>query len=252
MIKAGIDVGARNVKVVILKRLQVVAKTIELTGFNIKESLDKAFEKALHESGEHRELVEKIVATGAAADLVSFATKKVSTVGAMAKAGVFYFPSAKTVIDVGAEDARTSKCDDKGKLLDFVVNDRCAAGAGAFIEAMTRALELKLEEMGPLSLKSTKSIPMNAQCVIFGESEVVTLIHNKTAKEDIARAVYDAMADRVSSMVRRIGINKDVVLMGGVARDIGFVDALKRKLGVDLSIPTDPDFAGAVGAALSS
>jgi bzd-type benzoyl-CoA reductase Q subunit len=166
-------------------------------------------------------------------------------------AGSYLFPKARTVIDVGAEDARAVKCDEKGNIVDFVANDRCAAGAGAFIESMTRALELKLEEMGTMSLKAEKAIPMNAQCVIFGESEVVSLIHQRTPKEDIARAVYDAMTDRISSMVRRLGINNDVVLMGGVARDIGLITSLKKNLGVEIYIPEEPEFASALGAALS-
>jgi benzoyl-CoA reductase subunit D len=170
---------------------------------------------------------------------------------AIAKAGNYYFPKARTVIDVGAEDARAVKTDDKGNVAGFVANDRCAAGAGAFVEAMTRALELSLEEMGTLSLTSDKAIPMNAQCVIFGESEVVSLIHAGTTKANIARAVYDAMSDRISSMVRRLGINPDVVLMGGVAKDIGLVNSLKKNLRLDtLFIPEEPEFAGAVGAAL--
>lgn len=251
MITAGIDIGARNIKVVILKDSKVLSKNMDLCGFEIKASAEQVFQKALKDTGITEKDIKHIIATGAGVDMAPYATGKISMVGAIARAGVFLFPSARTVIDVGAEDARAAKCDEKGNLLDFVVNDRCAAGAGAFIEAMTRALELKLEEMGPLSLKSEKAIPMNAQCVIFGESEVVTLIHSQTSKADIARAVYDAMADRVSSMVRRLGVNQDVVLMGGVARDIGFIDSLKRKLGVDLLIPEYPDFAGALGAALS-
>jgi benzoyl-CoA reductase subunit D len=135
-------------------------------------------------------------------------------------------------------------------MADFVVNERCAAGAGAFIEAMARALELKMEDMGPLSLKAERASAINASCVIFGESDVVTLIHRQESKPEIARAVFDAMADRVSSMVRRLGVNPDVVLIGGVAKDVGFVASLKRKLGVDLFIPEYPEYAGALGAAL--
>jgi benzoyl-CoA reductase subunit D len=170
--------------------------------------------------------------------------------GADAKAGVYLFPKARTIIDVGAEEARAVKCDDKGIMVDFVVNERCAAGAGAFIEAMARALEVKLEDMGPLSLKAERASPINATCVIFGESDVVTLIHRQESKPEIARAVFDAMADRVSSMVHRLGINPDVVLVGGVAKDVGFVASLRRKLGVDVLIPEYPKFAGALGAAL--
>jgi benzoyl-CoA reductase subunit D len=135
-------------------------------------------------------------------------------------------------------------------MMDFVVNERCAAGAGAFIEAMARALEVKLEDMGPLSLKAERASSINASCVIFGESDVVTLIHRQESKPEIARAIFEAMADRVSSMVHRLGVNPDVVLLGGVARDVGFVAALKRKLGVDVLIPEFPEYAGALGAAL--
>jgi benzoyl-CoA reductase subunit D len=174
----------------------------------------------------------------------------ISMMGADAQAGVYLFPKARTIIDIGAEEARAVKCDEKGIMVDFVVNERCAAGAGAFIEAMARALEVKMEDMGPLSLKAERASPINASCVIFGESDVVTLIHRQESKPEIARAVFDAMADRVSSMVYRIGLNPDVVLVGGVAKDVGFVASLKRKLGIDIFIPENPEFAGALGAAL--
>jgi bzd-type benzoyl-CoA reductase Q subunit len=252
MISTGIDVGARNVKVVILKDEKVVARTMVPTGFDPAASASEALRKGIEQSGLAETDITRIIATGVNAEMTSHATGKVSMVRAMAKAGSHLFPKARTVIDVGAEDARAVKCDDKGNVADFVANDRCAAGAGAFIEAMTRALELKLEEMGSLSLKADKAIPMNAQCVIFGESEVVTLIHQRTPKENIARAVYDAMSDRISSMVRRLGVNNDVVLMGGVAKDVGLVNSLKKNLGIDLFIPEDPEFASALGAALSS
>ncbi|HUI92707.1 MAG TPA: acyl-CoA dehydratase activase [Chitinivibrionales bacterium] len=252
MISTGIDVGARNVKVVILNDEKVVAKTMVPTGFDPAASASEALRKGIEQSGLPESEIKQIIATGVNAEMTSHATGKVSMVRAIAKAGTYLFPKARTVIDVGAEDARAVKCDDKGNIADFVANDRCAAGAGAFIEAMTRALELKLEEMGTMSLKADKAIPMNAQCVIFGESEVVTLIHQRTPKENIARAVYDAMSDRISSMVRRLGINNDVVLMGGVAKDVGLVNSLKKNLGIELFIPQEPEFASALGAALSS
>jgi benzoyl-CoA reductase subunit D len=154
------------------------------------------------------------------------------------------------VIDVGAEDARAVKCDERGVMQDFVVNARCAAGAGTFIEAMARALEVKMEDMGSLSLQADRASSINASCVIFAESDVVSLIHREEPKSEIARAIFDAMAERVSSMVRRLGVNPDVVLVGGVAKDVGFVDSLKRRLGIEILIPKEPIYAGAVGAAL--
>jgi benzoyl-CoA reductase subunit D len=151
---------------------------------------------------------------------------------------------------VGAEEARAVKCDENGIMQSFVVNERCAAGAGTFIEAMARALEVEVEEMGPLALKAETASPINATCVIFGESDVVTLIHKQESKPEIARAIYDAMAERITSMVQRLGVTPDVVLIGGVAKDVGFIASLKRKLGTDLLIPENPEFAGALGAAL--
>jgi benzoyl-CoA reductase subunit D len=117
---------------------------------------------------------------------------------------------------------------------------------------MARALEVKMEEMGPLSLKAERASPINASCVIFGESDVVSLIHRQESKPEIARAVFDAMADRISSMVHRLGINPDVVLVGGVAKDVGFIASLKRKLGLEILVPEYPEFVGALGAALTA
>ncbi len=156
----------------------------------------------------------------------------------------------RTVIDVGAEEGRAIKIDDRGKVADFAINEKCAAGSGTFTEAMARALEVKLEKLGELSLKSTQAISMNAQCAVFAESEVVTLIHRKTPKADIARAIHDAIADRITSMVRRVGIEEKIALIGGVAKNVGFVHSLKNDLETDLIIPDDTQFVGALGAAL--
>ncbi|MFQ6113417.1 MAG: acyl-CoA dehydratase activase, partial [bacterium] len=130
------------------------------------------------------------------------------------------------------------------------VNEKCAAGAGAFTEAMARALEMPVEEFGELSLKSSQEIPMNAQCAVFAESEVVSLLHAKTPKEDIARAVNDAIASRISSMVRKVGFEKEIMLIGGVAHNVGFVGALKKDFETDIITPPHPEFVGAYGAAL--
>jgi benzoyl-CoA reductase subunit D len=156
------------------------------------------------------------------------------------------------VIDVGAEEGRTVRCDDRGKALDFAFNEKCAAGAGTFAEGMARALQVTLEELGPLSLQSTQAVQMNAQCAVFAESEVVTLIHDKTPREDIARAVLDAVASRIISMVRKVGFEKDVVLIGGMARNPGFVEAMKRGLEMEIHVPDDCEYVGALGAALAA
>jgi benzoyl-CoA reductase subunit D len=137
--------------------------------------------------------------------------------------------------------------------VDFAINEKCAAGAGAFIEAMSRALETPLEEMGPLALKSDNEIPMNAQCAIFAESEVVGLIHANTDKKDISKAIHDAIANRIVSMVRRVGVGEDLVIMGGLAHNPAFIKAVQMQLNIDkVHIPDDPEFGAAVGAAIAA
>lgn len=250
MITVGLDLGTQSVKAVVLKDDAVAARGKAFSGFDPAKAAEQALDAALKEAKLSIDDVGHVTATGSGMDMASNAKSTVSMMGADAKAGVHLFPNARTIIDVGAEEARAVKCDDNGIMMDFVVNERCAAGAGAFIEAMARALEVKLEDMGPLSLKAERASSINASCVIFGESDVVSLIHKQESKPEIARAIFEAMADRVSSMVHRLGVNPDVVLVGGVAKDIGFVNSLKRKLGVDVLIPEYPDYAGALGAAL--
>jgi benzoyl-CoA reductase subunit D len=250
VITAGIDLGTQSVKAVILKDGEVVSRGQVFSGFDPTKAAEQAVGEALKKAKLSLSNVDHVTATGSGMDMAPNANSTISMMGADAKAGVYLFPKARTIIDVGAEEARAVRCDDKGIMVDFVVNERCAAGAGTFIEAMARALEVKLKEMGPLSLKAERASPINATCVIFGESDVVTLIHRQESKPEIARAIFDAMADRVSSMVHRLGVNPDVVLVGGVAKDVGFIASLKRKLGVDVLIPEYPECAGALGAAL--
>lgn len=249
-ITIGIDLGTQSVKVVVLKDSQILSREKAFSGFETTKVAREVIDKAIQKANLKKNDINHITATGAGVQMAPNIDSKVSMMGADAKAGIFLFPKARTIIDVGAEEARAVKCDDNGIMIDFVVNERCAAGAGAFIEAMARAIEVKMEEMGPLSLKAERASSINASCVIFGESDVVSLIHKQESKPEIARAVFDAMADRVSSMVRRLGINPEVVLVGGVAKDVGFIASLTRKLGVDLKIPDNPEYAGALGAAL--
>ena len=253
MITVGIDCGSKNTKVVVLKENEVLSTASVLSGFDQEESAEKALNKALEIAGIKREEVKHITVTGAGMEAISFADDNVTTITCDGRGAFFLFPSARTIIDIGAEEGLVIKLGEDGKVKDFGINEKCAAGAGAFIEAMSRALEVDIETMGELSLKSTKQIPMNAQCTIFAESEVVSLIHQKTAKEDIIKAVHDAIADRNTSMVRQIGIEKDVALIGGVANNIGFVDAMNNNFGFEILVPKDgvtPEYVSALGAAL--
>jgi len=252
MAVAGIDVGTQRTKVVIVKdgQPEILSQGMAKSGFDLEKAAEEAFNQALADTDLSREDISYIVATGAGVESVPFATDTVSMQGAGARGAHFLLPSVRTVIDIGAEMGRATRCDETGRMVDFVINERCAAGAGAFIEAMSRALEVDLEQMGPLSLEADRSPPMNAQCTIFAESEVVTLIHEGESKKNIIRALHDAIAERNISMVRRLGIEKDVALIGGLAKNVGFVDAMKRGLEMDILVPEDPLIVGALGAAL--
>jgi len=251
MITAGIDVGAQTVKVAILKEGRLLSQSILTCGIQRKESINKAYDEALQKAGLARSEINKIMATGTGKTDVTFAHSDISEIIADAKGALWACPTARSVIDIGAEESRGLKCSPEGKVIDFAKNEKCAAGVGAFVESMARALEVDIQSMGELSLQSQKEIPMNVTCVVFAESEVVSLIHGNVAKHDIARAIHDAIATRTTSMVRKVGIEPDVVLIGGVAKNVGVVDALKRHLGVDrLIVPEEPQIIGAVGAAL--
>jgi benzoyl-CoA reductase subunit D len=251
MITAGIDAGAMTVKAVVVEDGRFIGRAILPAG--TEDAASQVYEAALKDAGISHDDIEKVMATGAGRKRIPFAPEHVTEVAAAAKGAHALFPEARTVIDIGAEEGRAVRLDANGKVVDFAINEKCAAGAGAFIEAMARALETTVEEIGPLALKSTEAVSINAQCVVFAESEVVTLVHNRTPRENIARAVHDAIGDHVTSMVRRIGINKEIMLIGGVANNIGFVESLRQKLEIDtILIPEDAEFVGAFGAALAA
>ncbi|MBW7860590.1 MAG: CoA activase [Rhodocyclaceae bacterium] len=262
MITAGIDMGSRSIKVVLLEEIKVegapqlqyaVKKAyMMLPGeLDADEAAEKAYNEALQAAGLKREDVAAVYVTGAGRSQVKFATEGVTEMTAGARGANYMFPEVRTVVDVGAEEGRGVKVDAAGKAVDFAGNEKCAAGAGSFAEAMSRALQMTLKEFGEASLRSDKTIPMNAQCTVFAESEVVSLIHASTPSQDIAKAVLDAVASRICAMVRRVGIEESIVLIGGMAHSAGFVDALKKALDVEkILLPEMPESISALGCAL--
>jgi benzoyl-CoA reductase subunit D len=252
MITLGIDIGSRNVRALLIKDNRILSKDQTQCGFDQKSSTQKLVEDLLLENGLSISDITHIVATGIGKNSSPYKAREMSIVVADAAGANFFFSSARTIIDVGAENSMAVKCNEKGKVIDFAMSDKCAAGSGTFIEAMARALEVKLEEMGSLSMRARKAIAMNSQCTIFAESEVISLIHEKATKADIARAIHDSIAGRIASLAQRVGVQKDLVLIGGVALNTGFVDSLKRTLGAELLVPEEPQFVGALGAALTS
>ena len=251
MITAGIDIGAKTVKVVIAEDGQIIGKGKAIAGLESGEAVAQAWEMALKEAGLSRKDIHKVVATGARREEEGGYDGQVSDVTADARAMIAVNPEIRTIIDVGAEESRAIKVDGRGKIIDFAVNEKCAAGAGAFIEAMARAMEVTVEKFGVLSLESTKKIPINAQCAVFAESEVVSLVHDETGRPDICKAVNDAIAERLAAMARRVMIEPKIAMVGGGALGVGLQKSFKEALELDdLYIPEEPEFVGAYGAAL--
>jgi benzoyl-CoA reductase subunit D len=268
MISAGIDIGARNVKVVVIERLGcgvgsspgvggakleddvVIGRALRLAGFDPAGAAREAMKVALGEAGASRDDVARVVATGAGREAAPDQDGSLTEVGCAARAAIGLDPSIRAVVDVGAEEARAIVIDARGKVTDYAINEKCATGAGTFTEVVARALECEIWEIGPLSLSSTEAIAINAQCAVFAESEIVSMIHANVARSDIARAVHDAMASRIISMLRKVGYRPPVMLVGGVAHNVGFVDSLARGLDPgSVSVPEYPDYCVALGAA---
>jgi predicted CoA-substrate-specific enzyme activase len=246
----GVDLGARAIKVLLLRDGVVVGRVRATAGFAPIEAARHAVELLLEEASMPREQVNGVIATGAGASQAAFADTTVTGIDAAARGARELHPGVRTIIDVGAEDGRGIRLDTGGRIEDFTVNERCAAGAGTFTETMARLLEIPLDEMGPLSLTSGGDLTLSAQCAVFAESEVVSLLHSGARRQDIARAVHEAIASRTASMVGRIGVQPEVVLVGGLARNVGFVDGLTRRLGASITVAEEPDHVGALGAAL--
>jgi predicted CoA-substrate-specific enzyme activase len=250
MITAGIDCGAKNVRVVVVGDGKMVGKGMALAGTDTSAAAEKAYEGALKDGGLRREQVAKVLAIGAGKNEPTLQDGTITEISADARGMHFLNPEVRTVIDVGAEEGRAIQMDGRGKIVDFAINERCAAGAGVFTEAMARALELSIDEIGPLSLESTKAIPLSAQCTIFAESEVVTLVHSNTPKPDVARAILDAIAHRIAVMVRRVGIEEKVSVIGGMANNVGFLRSLQDDLETEIVLVDQLEYVGALGAAL--
>jgi benzoyl-CoA reductase subunit D len=252
MITVGVDAGAKTVKVVVMKDNRIVGKALVSAGPDAKAAANQALDEALKAAGIGKDDVRKILATGAGRKEIDFAQGEITEVDADAKGIAFVLPNVRTVIDVGAEEGRVVKVNEAGQVIDSAINQKCAAGAGTFVEAMARALETTVEKMSELYAQSTKEVPMNAHCAVFAESELVRLVHAQTAKPDIVRAVLTIIADRIVSVMRRVGIEAEVAAIGGVALNKGFIAEVEKELNIKIAVPVDPQFVSATGVALAA
>jgi len=252
MAVAGIDMGALVTKVVILNTNRILGAATLMTGETGETEARQAMDEALKQAGLKLEDIKSVVATGTGRAKVSFAQKQRTAMSCHAKGACFLFPEARTVIDVGAESSAAILLSADGKVSDSVSNDKCAAGSGIFLDAMSRMLRVPLAEMGPESLQATEAVPITSMCVIFAESEVISHVHRDppVPRSNILAGIHASITDRLYGMAQRVGAESPVVMTGGASKNIGIVRALEAKLGTTVLVPEDPQIVGALGAAL--
>ncbi len=252
MITAGLDLGSTYVKAVVLKDKRRVGYAVLPTGNDhVKASrvvLEKALEMASIEVGD----VEYIVSTGYGRRVTPLAHENISEITANAR-GVRWLGrklGVRTIIDIGGQDTKVISLDENGKIANFAMNDKCAAGTGRFLEVLAHVLEIPLDEMGPLSLKSQNPVDITTTCLVFAKTEIARMIFKGHRKEDVVAGIHRSVARRLTAMARRVGVKEVVFFDGGPARNIGMVRALEEELGVKLYIPELPQIVTATGAAL--
>ena len=249
-IAVGIDLGSRTSKIVFLENGKIIYANIDNTGVNPKITAEKLFRKALSDLQISADGVAAIYSTGYGRNIVPFADKKISEISCHAKGVNFLFPSARTVIDIGGQDSKVIVLGENGRVLDFVMNDRCAAGTGRFLEVAANILELTVADLGEISAKSQKKIVINSTCVVFAESEIIGLISQGEKIEDIIKSIHFSIAKRTKNMVVRLHWQKPVVFTGGLAKNIGMKFALEKLLETEILIPENSFITGALGAAV--
>ncbi len=248
---AGIDVGSLSTEAVILDpRNGLAGYSIIQTGANSTDAAEQALEKALAQASIERDQVTRIVATGYGRISVPLADKKVTEISCHSLGAHHLFPDTGTVIDIGGQDSKVIRVGQGGKVLDFTMNDKCAAGTGRFLEVMASKLQVSLDDLGKLSLQAGGESRISSVCTVFAESEVVSLVAQNHPKEEIIRGLHRAIVNRVWSMIKTVGVHGAVTMSGGVAKNRGVVALLEEKLGRSMHLYTEPQIIGALGAAL--
>jgi (R)-2-hydroxyacyl-CoA dehydratese activating ATPase len=268
MLTMGIDIGSRSSKCVILEDGKLLTYGTIETGPNIIKTAQAVVEAAVYRRagkwGEYRmplpetkvdhlkiEDMAYIVSTGYGRAIVPFAHRKITEITCHCRGAQWFVPGVATVLDVGGQDTKGIRVGAKGEVADFVMNDKCAAGTGRFMEIVAEVLHVALPEIGPLSMESTKVLPFSTTCAAFGRGAAVTMMKEGERKADILAGLHEAIASRVTALVKKVGIAEKFAITGGIGRNVGLVSRIQEKLdGVKITLPQEPMIVGAVGAAL--
>ncbi|MEE9570041.1 MAG: acyl-CoA dehydratase activase [Candidatus Binatia bacterium] len=248
---AGIDMGAKSTKVLILdeeKRIQ--GKSVVKTRVDFPAVAKEAVNTALQQAGLKEKDLSYIATTGFGRYNVPFRDIQITEITSVARGAVFLFPKTRCVLDIGAQSTRAMRILETGKVRNFRTNDKCAAGAGGFIERAAKYLEIKIEEVGDLSIQATKPQTISSVCAVLAESEIINHVSSGEKIEDILRGVHNSLASRALALIKRAGLEDEVTFVGGVARQKGMVKALEESVKTKVNVSEEPDMIGALGAAL--
>jgi predicted CoA-substrate-specific enzyme activase len=250
VITVGIDLGALWAKAAVVRDGALAGWAAAPTGERSEEAAQATVTQALAAAGAALEEVAAVAATGAGRGGVALAQVQLGDIACAARGARFLLPRARAVLDLGGESTRAIALDEAGRVIEFAVNDKCAAGTGVFLDAVAKVMRIGIEEMGPLSLESTADVQITSMCVVFAESEVVSQIHRRTPIKDILRGVHRSIATRVHSLLSRLSVGEGAVAVGGLARNVGLMACLAELTGRPLPVPREPQIASALGAAL--
>ena len=248
---AGVDIGSLCTKAVILNSdKNIEAYSIIRSGSVYQGAAEEALNKALSLGRLQQDDLSCLISTGYGRAQVPFADGQVTEISCHGRGANFVFPEARVVIDIGGQDSKVIEIAENGQAVKFVMNDKCAAGTGRFLEVMAGSLDADLDEMSELAAQSKADVEISSVCTVFAESEVISNIHQGVPKEEIVAGIHEAVGDRAVESLNRGGIVEDRGFTGGVAKNIGVVRALENRLGLNVKVPEDPQIAGALGAAL--
>lgn len=246
---AGIDVGSTMTKVVVLKE-RIIASIIGPTGPEHRRLANQVMEEALKKADISFQSITYIISTGYGRINVPFADKQFTEITCHAKGIANIFPEAKTIIDIGGQDVKGIKINGNGKIIDFAMNDKCAAGTGRFIEVIADTLGVPLDQVGDLSLQSKRPASISNICTIWAQQEVAASLAQGVPIPDLLAGVHKSLADRISRMINRLKMEEAVIVTGGGGKNRGLLKALSEQLGYQVLVPDEPLITGALGAAL--
>ncbi len=248
---AGVDVGSTQTKAIIInEKREIVSRALIDTGANVVLAAQNSFNECLKLGQIREEEVEFVVGTGYGRYRVTFGNTQVTEISCHGRGAVHMFPKTRTVIDMGGQDTKAIQVSETGEIVDFCMNDKCAAGTGRFLGAAAAALEIPLEDLGPTALKGKRPVKISTTCTVFAESEVLSWLGKGKKIEDILWGVHQSIASRSISLLRRVGIEDQISFTGGVTRNKGMIKALEDKLEKKLNVSEDSHYMGALGAAL--